>query len=360
MAFFVGSPPWPSSSIFWLFVPVPGLIGVANYIVTQRPRIQELTAQCSGHQPPRHHPHFEHALASAMLLTSVFFIVVAAEKKNEAGLVYAGYGAYISTLWFMVVRLNANALLPRFLANSAVKASIAMLIGLAISRVEQHLNLDTTAVGSKALYLLIGLFHPLAMKRLRATAMTTFGVAEERARDLPLRILEGIDDGAVDVLEESGITSVQHMATTSLDEICSRTLYPRERVMDWIDQAILTVHCDGRINDLREAGIHSAQSLIIVCDMIGRKDDLYKAASDRFRLAARRLGLSDNDGLRLLSECVHQDPAFVKLDEAYRELRKPSTPASTKQQQSNTVPPAADGVAPPMGIHDRKPIDHPT
>ena len=351
----------PLASIFWLFVPVPGMIGLANYIVVQRPQIKEQKdAADRCHEPTPVMPDFTHALAAAMLLTAVFYIIVAAEK-TQLGLAYAGYGAYISTLWFMVVRLNANALLPRFLANSAVKASIAMLIGFAVSQISDDLGFDTKKMGAKALLLLIGLFHPLAMRRLRATAMTTFGVSSEGIADLSMRILDGVDDGAIDVLEESGITSVQHLATIKPSDICARTLYPRERVLNWIDQAILVMHCGGRVNDLRAAGIHSARSLVLVCHILARKDhDLYKTASERFRLAARHLGLSDDDGLQLLGKCVADDPAYEELQRAYEGMLAGSGRAPAKESKSDASPTT---VAGPMEFpSDAKlpPLQNPT
>ena len=333
-------------SIFWLFAPVPGLIGLANYIVSQRPRIKEHIHRCGNGRPMLQHPTFAHALAAALVLTAVFFIVIATQQ-SEPGFTYAGYGAYVSTLWFMLVRLNANVLSPRFLLNSAVKASIAMIIGCVVSEVGDGLGFSSKTMGAKALCFLIGLFHPMAMKSLRSMAMKTFGVTAEIVTDLPLRLLDGVDDGVIDVLEESGITSVQHLAATSVHEVCSRTLYPYDHVMSWIDQAILTMHCGGRINDLRAAGIHSARALISVCDIIGNpKDPLQKVANERFRLAARRLGFSDDEGLGLLSRCVRQDPAYVMLGRVYRDMSiEPLAPEPQKRESAASAV-VLDGATP--------------
>src|SRR5205814_4849853 len=110
----------------WLFVVLPGIIGITNHIVTRRQRGAEPVAAAES----IHLPKLREAFAAAMLLTGVFAILAnATHYENLSGLVYAGYGAYVSTLWFMLVRLNANALSPRFLVNSALKASIAMFIG---------------------------------------------------------------------------------------------------------------------------------------------------------------------------------------------------------------------------------------
>src|SRR5258706_8167506 len=123
-------------SIFWAFAVLPGVIGAANYIVIQRPRMQAqnevlhvLFRSCGERTsiPSTYHPTFSYSLAASMLLTGVFSIAAMANPADSPGLVYAGYGAYLSTLWFMLVRLNANALSARFLVNSALKTSMAML-----------------------------------------------------------------------------------------------------------------------------------------------------------------------------------------------------------------------------------------
>jgi hypothetical protein len=326
--------PW-----FWTFAVLPGIVGVANYIVILRQReAKPSTPQCAitakrtgagEDEESLHRPSFSEALAAAVLLTGVFSIVARASASTDQkldGLVFAGYGAYISTLWFMLVRLNANALSPRFLLNSALKASIAMLIGY-MAAASDVLRPVGTVMSLPALYFIIGLFHSWAMKALKKTAMATFGVAQTGAADLPVLLLEGVDDGAVDVLEELGITCVQHLATMQAPEVCGRSQYPRDRVLDWIDQAILTMHTNGRINDLRAIGIRSAYALITVAHH-SRKDchgdwdqSLREGADARFQEAAQRLGLSPG-GLYLLTECIRTDPAYRLLEEAYPNRHK--------------------------------------
>jgi hypothetical protein len=109
--------------MFWPFAFLPGLIGMANYIVSQRERMAEqesslkqLFVACGDTTDPgNYHPSFVHSVAAATLLSAVFCVIAMADPHDSPGLVYAGYGAYISTLWFLLVRLNANALSARFL-----------------------------------------------------------------------------------------------------------------------------------------------------------------------------------------------------------------------------------------------------
>jgi hypothetical protein len=96
--------------LFWAFALLPGAIGIANYIVTLRQRDAEHQADkntlgINANAEVKHRPTFSEALAAAILLTAVFGIVaqcaVRPDRSQFDGLIYAGYGAYVSTVWLM-------------------------------------------------------------------------------------------------------------------------------------------------------------------------------------------------------------------------------------------------------------------
>lgn len=307
-----------TGSWFWLFALLPGIVGVANYIVTFRQR----SAGDDGSEEnlegteSQHRPKFSEALAAALLLTGIFLVVAKAASSGPQwnGLVYAGYGAYISTLWSMLVRINVSALSPRFMINSALKTSIAMLLGFMASLTDLYKS------ATPALCFLIGFCLGWALKALKKKAMVTFGVTQTTAADLSVRLLEGVDEGAVDVLEEMGITSIQHLATMHAAEVCGRSLYPRDRVLDWIDQSILVMHTNGRIGDFRTLGIRSAYGLVTIADYACGKDTgeepLHGLARKRLDEASKRLGVSQ-EALEITAECIRRDPSYIALDDSY-------------------------------------------
>src|SRR5882724_11296047 len=140
--------------------------------------------------------------------------------------------------------------------------------------------------------------------------MAMFGITQTATTNLPVSLLNGVDDGAVDVLEELGITSVQHLATMHAPEVCGRSLYPRDRVLDWIDQAILALHTDGRLSDLRRLGIHNAHSLSRVAELRRAckdpgQSDREAAIIARWDEIARSLGLTVG-ALQLLAQCIDE------------------------------------------------------
>jgi hypothetical protein len=372
----------PNASWLWPFVLLPGITGLANYIVTSRQRDSEGVelervkpegvkpegvgpegAKPEGAKPEgaktkgaktkavepeaRHRPTISEAFAAAVLLTAVFSIIpgaIGSDAPETVGILYAGFGAYVSTLWFMLVRLNVNALSPRFLMNSALKASIAMLIGYTAAASHVFTPLSA-AMSLPALCVLIGLFHASAMKALKKKAMTTFGVAPVSGADLSVRLLEGVDDGAVDVLEELGITSIQHLATMHAPEVSGRSLYPRYRVLDWIDQSILAMHTNGRLSELRALGIRSAYAFITVahhsrieCEAASEDEAVRHGARRRVHEIAQRLGLSDG-GFYLVARCIQTDPAYVEIERTYPDRHKAKPIAAGGQASSETSEP---------------------
>src|ERR1041385_6145508 len=103
------------------------------------------------------------------------------------------------------------------------------------------------------------------------------------------------------------------MATMHAPEICGRSLYPRDRVLDWIDQSILIMHTNGRVNDLRALGIRTAYALITVAEharqeCAGGKTPPTDGAYERIKQVAQRL-VTSADGLYLIKQCIEADPA---------------------------------------------------
>ncbi|HXH40356.1 MAG TPA: hypothetical protein VNN08_17130 [Thermoanaerobaculia bacterium] len=347
-----------SQQMFAVFALLPGLIGLGNYAVSQRLQRafrrrlnRDLAMKCSeaasekSEEGEADHDAvavaaktaeesiaacrttlFETVVASAML-TGVFLVLAIVSWRGHGtaantGLIYSGYGAYISTLWYLLARLNASALSPRFLVNSAVKASIAMFIGCTVGHelfagATGATGVVASGIPANLFCFLIGLFHPLAMKSLKKTAIKTFGGQVVADADFPVLLIEGINDEAADLLEELGIASTQHLATANVPELAERSLYPQERILDWVDQAILAVHAGGRLRELRAAGIHSATEMIALAayGKMDPSDEMTKAANKRLKDAGERAGFSP-EAMLLLVECIKNDPGLWVFNQA--------------------------------------------
>jgi hypothetical protein len=177
------------------------------------------------------------------------------------GLLFAALGAYVSVLWRMVIRINANALTYRFMFTAALRSAIALIIGLAAGQLDLFGFLKANGP-REAVFFLTGLFTDWAIGSLRTRARGVFQVGEPACDRLPLCLVDGLDDGVIDILDEIGIWDVQHLATMDPGELTLRTLHPFNRVLDWIDQAILISSLRRNVAVARDFGIRGSIDLM--------------------------------------------------------------------------------------------------
>ncbi|HEX7136695.1 MAG TPA: hypothetical protein VF219_02565 [Vicinamibacterales bacterium] len=154
------------------------------------------------------------------------------EKVGYPGFIFAALGAFVSVMWRMINRINANALTSRFMFTAALRATIAMAVGMVVAQVDLFglKNGDAASTFKAALFFLIGLFTDWALTAIRTRARSVFNQPNSPCDQLPLCFIDGLDDGVIDILDELGIWDVQHLATSEPDELTIRTLYPFNRI----------------------------------------------------------------------------------------------------------------------------------
>jgi hypothetical protein len=225
------------------------------------------------------------AIAAALFLTGIFLLIAvfagyeASEQKGAAangvqGMMYAGLGSYVAVLYYMVARLYANALSSRFIVTSALRTSSAVALGwvFGIVGVTAFVGEPTAGAGGQgtaalagnAVLFLVGLFHNMAIDSLRSRARKLFGSTAIDSDEVAITAVEGIDDTTAELLAEHGVATIQHLATTEPGDLCDRTILPLDRVVDWIDQALLIRYVKTNINMARGLGIRSATDLALV------------------------------------------------------------------------------------------------
>jgi hypothetical protein len=189
----------------------------------------------------------------------------AKSKGSYAGgltaVLFAAVGAYVSVTWRMIGRIHLNALTPRFLMASGLRTAAALMIAFVAGHAGIFGAIDD-AVRFVA-YFFVGLFTNMAMIALDRRARAMFGV-EEGCRELPLCLVEGLSEYNIDHLHELGIWSVQHLATYEPTELSLRTLLPLNRILDWVDQAILISYFHEKIDRSREVAIRGAIDFMVL------------------------------------------------------------------------------------------------
>jgi hypothetical protein len=226
------------------------------------------------------------AIAASLFLTGIFLLIAvfagyeAAEQKGPAangvqGMMYAGLGSYVAVLYYMVARLYANALSSRFIVTSALRTASAVVLGWVFGIVgitafagepstAAAAGEGSAALASNAVLFLVGLFHNMAIESLRNRARKLFGSESMDAEEVPLTAVEGIDDTTAELLAEHGVATIQHLATSEPGDLCDRTILPLDRVIDWMDQALLIRYLKGSIKMSRGLGIRAATDLALV------------------------------------------------------------------------------------------------
>ena len=328
-----------STAFFFSLSLLPGAIGICFHIVTaatrrvkghetihlyyafrgsrERARKQEralVTVDQASSDPLG-------AISASLFLTGIFLLIaIFAGFENDAkqgiafngvqGMMYSGLGAYVAVLYYMVARLYANALSPRFLLTSALRSSSAVVIGwvfgivgvTALVSPGKAGDVSTGALASNGILFLIGLFHSSAIDMMRTRAMKMFGRAEQDDDEVPLMVIEGIDLTTADLLAEYGVGSIQHLATAEPGELCDRTLLPLDRILDWIDQAMLIRYVRRHIAVCRPLGIRGAINLALV--------------------HMRAEGKPDGDDAKLLASLAEKvGMPFAAIDNIGREMR---------------------------------------
>ena len=286
-----------ASGFFFSLGLLPGAIGIVYHLVTGTTRrskgrevIQQYYAIRNSRAQARPHEKVATrvgaevandplgAIAASLFLTGIFLLIAvfagfeAQEQKGMTyngviGMMYAGLGAYVAVLYYMVARLYADALSPRFLLTSALRTASAVAIGWVFGIVGVTAFAGVPAGGeatsgqalsSNAILFMVGLFHNGAIEALRKRAAKLFGTTAEDQDVVPLTTVEGIDDTTSDLLTEYSISSIQHLSTTEPGDLCDRTLLPLDRILDWIDQALLIRYLRKNITVARMMGIRGA------------------------------------------------------------------------------------------------------
>jgi hypothetical protein len=190
------------------------------------------------------------------------------QTKAMNGFIFAALGAFVSVMWRMIKRINSNALTARFMFTAALRSAIAMMIGLAAGQFDLFGFLNPNGPRETVLFL-TGLFTDWALDALRNRARTVFDpTASQTVDQLPLNMVDGLDDGVIDILDEIGIWDIEHLATCEAGELTLRTLYPFNRVADWIDQAVLINYLRRNIPAARDLGIRGAIDLMLLYSYI--------------------------------------------------------------------------------------------
>lgn len=130
----------------------------------------------------------------------------------------------------------------------------------------------------------IGVFPEVAWQIIRTAFSKTISFIHLKSMesDLPLSDLDGLTVWHEARLEEEDIENIPNMATTDLVELFINTRFPPERIIDWVDQAILYTQLGANNKGFRDIlhlqGIRTATSFLEASAAIKKQKE--KSAAD--------------------------------------------------------------------------------
>jgi hypothetical protein len=233
----------------------------------------------------------------------------------EQPLTYAFLGAYFFSLQMLFRRYVRRDLRGSAYVAVAMRVILAVIgAGVAVEAV----RLLNPAVSNRSLLVVgftIGVFPKVAWQVVQTAFRQVTGLVVKGLRtEAPLSALDGLTVWHEARLEEEDIENVPNMATTDIVELFLNTRVPPNRLIDWVDQAILYTHLspggdekdrgikeleEQRRRELRSLGVRTATSLVELP---------VRDPATRRLLASRQL---DPDALALVQEAVKSSDNFA-------------------------------------------------
>ena len=248
-------------------------------------------------------------------------------QPTQDAVLFAFLGAYFYALQMLFRRfvrrdLRANAYVS--ISQRIILAVIGIWAVLQIAGIPSAIfatDIGSAKQGGAMLVIgfVVGAFPPIAWQLVQA-AFRKLTAAEtllpSLSSPMPLRELDGLTVWHEGRLEEEDIENVQNMATADLVELMLNTRYPADRIIDWVDQAMLYTQlgtdsgrvpgdAEANLEKLRGYGIRTASSLVVAYELGKRRNEEIKVASilsndDSGRIPIVIDALSTNPNLSLV------------------------------------------------------------
>lgn len=229
-------------------------------------------------------------------------------------LIFYGFlGAYVFSVQELIRRYNTFDLQPQVYSSILVRILVATILTLVITTVlmlnGSLLQIEGEQIdGSTKAWLAIvafaiGIFPNDGLNWLLQQANRILNSGPNRNSELPLRNLLGINAWHESRLSMMGIDDAQNLATADIPKLLLTTQFDTQQVANWIDQAILYVKVNDRIERYREAKITTFHELQCAIENLTMPVDAKIEANGHERSSlATVLGLTSLDELTRLRE----------------------------------------------------------
>lgn len=235
----------------------------------------------------------------------------ATPSRLSQALQFTFLGAYFFILSMLIRRFYQNDLRPAAYLSAIARIVTTLLIVAALDQLFAGTTSTAPAAPENVLAFLIGIFPTTGIQLLRKSAGSALKGLANDGLEPPFRLgqLDGLDVWTEARLLEVGVEDAQHLAHANLIDLSLATRFPMQRLVDWVDQALLLVHAGlprkenlskkdngpGTTYDaLRRMGLRTASQVVAFSDKIGL--DLTDAASSWPAEGNGAIGLLAPDG----------------------------------------------------------------
>ncbi len=177
---------------------------------------------------------------------------------------FAFLGAYFYILQMLVRRYFQNDLKATAYINATMRIVVVILL---VWTIDPLLQGTTTQAQRNAIAFVIGVFPTIGWQLLVQTVVRVAGVVVPALRPTyKLTDIDGLSVWYESRLLEVGVEDMQNLATTDVVDLMLNTRIPVDRLVDWIDQALLYLRVtdEAERETLRRYGIRSASDLLDV------------------------------------------------------------------------------------------------
>jgi hypothetical protein len=228
---------------------------------------------------------------------------------------YAFLGAYFFSIQMLFRRYVLRDLRPSAYMAVTIRIVLAVVGTWVIANVWAlfgKLSFMTVADADKsggldAVAFTIGVFPAIAwayVQGLTKKLLNAGAVVPSLKTQLPISDLDGLTVWHEARLEEEDIENVPNMATANFVDLMLNTRVPADRIIDWVDQAILYTHlgadeaAEKRREALRKVGIRTASAYVKAAEDLHTLVELKEATKDEVELVSK--ALETNPNLRLV------------------------------------------------------------
>jgi hypothetical protein len=220
---------------------------------------------------------------------------------TPAASTFAFLGAYFFTLNMVLRGFVRGDLRPKTYAQIATRIVGAVVLAFTLERLVRGVGGNPSSATLLTVAFVVGVVPETALIRFQEISRGFVGTKAGRAQidhasriyeTEPLTRLQGIDIYDRARLNDEGVTNVEGLAHHDIVELLLKTRIPASQLLDWVDQAILFIHCSARwqqngaqdpstspLTQLRAHGIRTATELQRAYDEAMDKDEFLKIVS---------------------------------------------------------------------------------